>query len=152
MKTPTLAEFKRFAQDNARLASAVCLAQSFAQCERERVDAYTRPVFEAANLTDDKGDVITDLRHAWLCRDAEATGYYADLDKAHRANGFTGPDGHCPALIADAMRIDAENALIASGCEMLGLKDANLYGAHRRQMLDLLLGACLKRDDERKAA
>ena len=45
-QTPQLEDFKTWAADNARLAEAMLLAEAFAACERERVEAYTRPIFD----------------------------------------------------------------------------------------------------------
>ena len=141
MITPTLTQFKTWARANRSLAEAVCMAQAFAECERERVDAYIRPVFDRYTFIDEQGKRITKPRDLFMSAD-DATEFYAACDVAHRENGFTGESGYCPALIAESMLIDAQNALIKSGAALLGI-DGDIYGEHRKKMLDLLLGACL---------
>ena len=143
------------------MAETVCLAQAFAECERERVDAYIAPVFARFNFVigptmaahyKDGGQRITDPGKLYLCEDEEqCKAYYAACDDAHRAHGFTGKPGYCPALIAEALLIDAQNCLLRVGCDLLGLDDIPAMPEHRAKMLDLLLGACLK-SDERIAA
>ena len=145
MITPTLQQFKKFCKANKALAEAVCLAQAFAECERKRVDAYIKPVFDSF-----KFDGIESPRDLYLCEDdAKCAEYYAACDVAHRANGFKGEAGYCPALIAESLYIDAQNAMLKIGCEFLGVNIESLWKMeNRRQMLDLLLGACLKKDEK----
>ena len=77
--------------------------------------------------------------------------YYEACDKAHRAHGFKGEHGYCPALIAESLLIDAQNALLREGCDLLGLEDIPAMPKHRAEMLRLLLGACLKSDEQQAA-
>jgi hypothetical protein len=74
--TPTLDQFEQFSRDAALAARAVLMAQAFAQLERERVDAYIRPIFDSfrpgygpdgarCGLT----GVITDMTDLYLCED-----------------------------------------------------------------------------------
>ena len=160
MKTPTLQEFKRWSREHYQLAHAVCAATAFAQCQRERVDAYVQPIFERYGFEVSERFVergmdrrITDIKRLYLT-DLDAPEYLDFLDEchaAHRAHGFKGPHGHCPALVAEDLQRTAEHALISAGRELLGIEDAPLYGENRAKMLDLLMGACLKRDERRAA-
>ena len=154
MKQPTLAEFKQWSRDNYRLAHAVCLAQAFAECERKRVDAYIQPIFEKygfrADLTLDRetewhNKPLTTPRDLYLTEDPRLPEYYAECDAAHRAHGFDGPAGHCPALVAENLLIQAQNALLDSGAKLIGFEPYMLYGETREKMLNLLLGAALKK-------
>lgn len=153
MKTPSLSQFKTWARQNHELAQAVCAAQAFAECERQRVDAYVLPIFKSytfiVGLTGVRRklvEYVTSPRDLYLCTDeALCKKYYAECDQAHRAHGFKGQDGFCPALVAESELVDAQNALIKSGAELLGIDGADVHGEHRKQMLHLLLGACLKR-------
>lgn len=151
--TPTLSEFKTWASQNRSLALAVCAARASAEVERKRVDAYIGPIFHSYGFTVDRhaqtpGELIDKPSNIYLSTDeVRVTAYFAECDAAHRAHGFTGKEGYCPALIAEAVVIDAENALLQAGCTLLGLKEIPWSMEHRREMLQLLLGACLK-DEE----
>ena len=156
MKTPALNEFKAWAQAHKQDALAVCMAQAYAQLERERVDAYVLPIFQRYNFQygheitrgQYKGPIPTP-NELYLCEEEELIkDYYEECDKAHREHGFTGEHGYCPALVADEVRRKAENAFLRLGCELFGLDDLPHMTEHRKKMLDLLLGACLK--DERR--
>lgn len=156
LKTPTLDDFKSWAKAHHNDAIAVCMAQAFAECERERVDAYIKPIFESfgfvyGNDLAARIGLIGPLpwKDLYLCDDMEMLArYWKACDTAHRAHGFTGPDGYCPALIAEDKLIKAQNKFLRLGCDLFGLEDIPSMSAHRAKMLDLLLGACLikKRD------
>ena len=68
----------------------------------------------------------------------------------HRKHGFTGPQGHCPALEAEELQRRAERALLESGSELFGTDIGETYGDLRKRALNLLLSACLA--NQRKAA
>jgi hypothetical protein len=142
----TAAEFRQWSLAHKSLAQAVCKAKAFAELERVRVDAYVLPIFNSFGFVDEAGEKIQNPIDLYLCEDATmCTAFYAQCELAHRAHGFTGPEGHCPALTAEALVITAENALLQAGCEFLGLKEmpSALYGNKRKEMLDLLLKACV---------
>lgn len=155
MRTPKLAEFKRWARQHSALAHAVVMAQAFAELERERVDAYIAPILAdfsfkyGERYTEKRGQFINKVGDLYLCDDeAGLKRFYECCDEAHRAHGFTGPHGHCPALTAENLQMEAERALIDAGCELMGI-ERGLYGENRAEMLRILMGACLL---ERKAA
>lgn len=147
MRTPQINEFKAWAQANSDLAKAVLLAQAFAKIERERVDAYILPMFEAREFYREKkwgGERITEYKDLYLTdlKSPEYLQFCADCDAAHRAHGFDGEPGYCPALIADDVRRKAESALIDAGCKLMDID--HIYNMkHRADMLKLLMGACL---------
>ena len=144
MITPSLPEFKQFCREHYNLARAVCEAMAFAQCERERVNAYILPLFQEWDFRDETGAPITNPEQLYLCDDdGYCTAYYKACDEAHRKHGFTGPDGHCPALVAEHLLIIAQNALLQAGANLLGFDHQMLWGDDRKKMLDLLLGACI---------
>jgi hypothetical protein len=138
------------------------MAQAHAELKREQVDAYIRPVFDRFNFVigpnmagsrRDAGERITDPRQLYLSEDeAQCAAFYAACDVAHREHGFTGEHGFCPALVAEALLIDAQNALLRSGCDLLGLDDIPCMPKDRAKMLDLLFGACIKAGSEQKRA
>lgn len=155
-KTPTLAAFKRFSADVAPAAKAVLMARVFAEMERERVNAYVLPIFQSFAFHYakrwGKSGLIEKPEHLYLCDDEPMTAaYFKECDTAHRAHGFTGPDGHCPALHADALVIAAENALMQIAEHMFGIEVGSVYGENRAKYLDLLIGAAIKADKERRS-
>ena|SRR5581483_10804931 len=147
MTARTPAEFKVWAKLNKPIAKAVCAAMAIAQVERERVNAYVLPIFQTYRFLDENGAQIDSPDKLFLSEDdAMCKAFYAACDVAHRAHGWKGSEGSCPALTAANLVIKAENALLEAGCEFLGLKEmpSALYGGDKRkEMLDLLLKACL---------
>lgn len=150
----TIQKLKQFSADPVfqNCARAAMMAQAFAQLERERVDAYIQPLFEIYTFTvspdmcgrgdRDAGQVITDRGRLYLAPDSQTTPFYRECDKEHRKHGFTGPEGHCPALTAEHLQIIAENNLLDYGLAglELGFDRSALWGEKRKKMLDLLLG------------
>ena len=152
MKKMNLEEFKAWARANCGVARAVCLAQAVAECERERVDAYILPIFKTYGFRAHRdGRVLTTPDELYLTDDARCPHFFAECDVAHRAHGFTGPAGHCPALAAEHLHIEAENALLELGAAVTGVAKDRLHGENRAKMLKLLLGACLKAEEETTA-
>lgn len=155
-QTPDLQTFKLWAKTNAPVAKAVLMAQAYAELERERVDAYIAPILAKYAFKADGFDGrylgeypqgITNVRDLYLCGDEPGLkAFYADCDEAHRAHGFTGPQGHCPALRAENLLIEAQNALIEVAKPLFGIESHNLFGDNRKKYLNLLIGACLKED------
>jgi hypothetical protein len=144
MTTRTPAQIRSWAIDHKSLAKAVCQAMAFAQAERERVDAYVLPIFQTFRFVDENGTRINSPDQLYLCNDDPmCMTFYDQCDAAHRAHGWTGPEGHCPALTAENLLLLAEAALLAAGCEFFDVVPARLHGAKRKEMLDLLLKACV---------
>jgi len=142
----TAAEFKQWSIEHKPLAEAACKARAFAELERERVDAYVLPIFNSFSFVDEDGEKIEKTKYLFLSTDeAMCKTYFAACDAAHRAHGFTGPDGYCPALVAETLQSTAERALLEAGCEFFGIELFQLYSRDdkRKKMLDLLLKACL---------
>lgn len=151
MSAVNLPKFKKWAAQNKPLAEAVLMAKAFAQLERERVNAYVLPIFAEYEFYTDleakrdcKLERIADPRNLYLSENEKLVAdYYAACDHAHREHGFTGPAGHCPALTAENLLMQAERFLLDAGCKLFGIDEAYVYGKDRDQMLKLLLGACL---------
>lgn len=157
--TPTLAEFKRFSQDIAPAARAVLMARVFAEMERERVSAYTLPIFLSYQFTygtkypdlPHAGQPMTDPKDLYLVDDLHdplVLAFYADCDTAHRAHGFTGKPGHCPALEAESLVRIAEGLLIDLSEPLFGITKEHIHGANRDKLLDLLIGSGLKAEKD----
>lgn len=158
MRSPSLAEFKRFSADVAPAARAVLMARVHAELTRERVDAYIRPVFERYTFTvrpewgTVEGERITDPKRLYLSAEEDlVASYFEDCDQAHRAHGFTGPKGHCPALVAEHLLVQAEQCLIDLASPLFGVK-LDVYGDDRKRLLELLIGAALKAEQKQGAA
>jgi hypothetical protein len=151
MHTPRLQELDAWAREHAALAHTVCLAMAFAQCKREQVDAYVLPIFKTYTFrvtpewADVDGATVTTPKDLYLTDEEEkCTAYYAECEQAHRAHGFDGPAGQCPALVAEHLLTQVENLFLDAGCALLGIEREGLVGDLRQRFLNLLLGACLK--------
>lgn len=153
-KRPTLPEFKRFCKDVAPAAKAVLMARVHAELERERVNAYILPLFREwapfkvrADWAERLGETIDTPDRLYLCDDEPyIAAYFEACDKAHREHGFTGPKGHCPALVADHLLMVTEQALIDLAKPLFGID--HVYGDDRKRYLELLIGACIKAESE----
>lgn len=152
-KTPTLDEFKQFSRDIAPAARAVLLARIHVDHERERVNAYIRPIFDRYRF--EYGAIakglhtgpIEDPKYLYLADDGpKMDAYFEECDAAHRAHGFTGPHGHCPALVAETLLMETERAFIELAEPLFGIRD--VYGDDRAKYLELLIGAALKAESE----
>ncbi len=154
-RPPTVADLQQWARENARLASAVLAARVFAEAEAERVAAYAAPILARYAFTIDPqwartgraAEPITTTRDLYLVdhrREAELPAFYAELDAAHRARGFKGPVGHCPALTAETLHRQAEAALLDSGGALFGFNASCAYGDLRAKMIHTLIGACIQ--------
>lgn len=174
----SVADLQQWAIDNARLALAVCEARAFAEVTKERVDAYVQPIFASFNFICEgtmaehfdasprKGDTEKfvgrkintpdDPEFCWLHGREESAEikdklrrYYEAVDAEHRRQGYQNLEpGHCPALRAQNLHTQAENALIDSAHDLFGLDSHQLYGDARKKYLDLLMGVCIKELDE----
>jgi hypothetical protein len=147
VKTPTVPELKKWALATRPLAKAVLMAQAFADVERERVNAYIKPLFLSFMFTDEDGKPITDPDRLYLSADdAGAKTYYEVCDREHRAHGFDGPEGFCPALVAEELQREAEQALLNELGKFTGIDgmDYNRSLEIRKKALDMALGVCLK--------
>jgi hypothetical protein len=157
----TVDQFKTWCRDCVPAARAVLMARVHADMERTRVDAYIRPIFDSYTFpvnpewAERYGETVKTPKDLYLSDPAVedlVTNYFEDCDAAHRAHGFTGPKGHCPALIAEHLVIQAEHQFMLLAQPLFGLDPVDLYGDNRKKYLELLIGACLKAEKEGKAA
>ena len=162
MNRPNVQQFQAWAHDNAELGHAVAMAQAFAELQRERVDAYIKPIFDGfgfhyAERWADRGrglsGPIESPKHLYLCDDeGQMALYYEACDKAHREHGFKGPHGHCPALVAENLLMEAQRYLLEAGSKLFGVDFTEVYGEQRAKAVDLLMGATIKAWSERRRA
>lgn len=131
IRRPTVEDLKAWARDHRDLAMTVAKAQAFASVERERVDAYERPIFDRYTFTDDMlahhnepgvaKRVLTDPKQLYLSEDEErVAAYYAECEVAHRAHGYQGEEGTCPALVAEDLQFRAEALLLDALAGFIG--------------------------------
>lgn len=156
MRTPTIAQFKRFAADITPAVKSVLMAQAYAELTRERVDAYIRPIFDRYRFRYSSrwdelgakcGGIIQDPKDLYLTDldDPLVAAFYADCDDAHKAHGYDIPKGHCPALRAEHLLAVAERCLLELATDLFGVNLADhCFGETRRKALDLLIGASVK--------
>ena len=147
---PTMDQFRQWASDCAPAAKAVLMARAFAQVERERVEAYITPIFQAYRFEyaerwrDLHTGPIPTVADLHLCDDTPlVAAFLADCDRAHRAHGFSGPTGRCPAHVAECRVIEAEHALMALAQPVFGIEPSSIHLDYRAEYLELLIGACL---------
>lgn len=148
----TLAQFQTLAHEVGPTVSAVLAARVFAECERARVDAYIRPIFDSYGFTHGAkwgdahaGERLQEPKDLYLADDEiQVAAYFEECDRAHRAHGFTGPKGHCPALTAEYLVVEAERALIDLTAPTFGIDPDALFLDHRATFLDLIITAAVK--------
>lgn len=154
MKTPNITAFRAWAIRHAQTGHSVLMARAYAQLMRERVDAYIQPLFASYTfyVSDDvaartgRRERITDIKRLYLTnlQGRDYLDFLEDCDHAHRKHGFTGPAGHCPALVAEELQRKAEYALLLAASDLFGVELQNTYGETRANALDLLIGATIK--------
>lgn len=151
--------------------NVVLLAMTHAQLERERVDVIERNVLSEQiyhghhRTRNDQGRTgsnqfrVIEPRDSWLMDDQSAGAYHARLDGIHVAAGFEkAKDGYCPALRAESLETEAENALIAEAEQFFpGVTNNGLIcdprgkGMERRKKyLDLIIGLVVNAPGYRK--
>jgi len=170
----TESDLQQWAKDNAKLALAVCETQAYAEVTKEMVDAYVQPLFDSFDFICEgtmaerfdasprEGDTEkyvgrkiktpNDREFCWLHGRDESDEikdklrrYYEAVDAEHRRQGYHDlAPGHCPALRAQNLHTQAENALIDSAHDLFGVDSHQLYGDNRKTYLDLLMGICIK--------
>lgn len=169
IKTPN--QLNALAKETAHLALMVCVRTAFAQCERERVKAYSRPLLESFKRHFEFGDACKDflsdsrrviaLERETKPEDIQDTGdlyklagtkrneaflkdFYDELAEEHIAHGWKGNREHCPALVAESAQRDAERALVDAWFRAIGQDPSEVWNLeHRKRMLEIAMGACI---------
>jgi len=154
MTNRTPEQLKTWARENRGLAVTVAKAMAFAQVERERVDAYIRPIFVRYQFTNDmdrprnthRGEILTDPKYLYLSEDEErCKAYYEECDRAHREHGYRGEVGTCPALVAEDLQRRAEQLLLDELGRFVGVDGADFCRTLelRAKALDLAMATAL---------
>ena len=127
-------------------------AREAAKKERARVDAYARALLAEKVYMVRKefregrraGDArITEPNRAYLMDDREFLEFDAKMQAFHRADGYTQPDGHCPALIAERICTETEWALIEEAGRHFGITNDDLLCSGletRAKFINLVVG------------
>ncbi len=133
--------------DGAALVRVVENARAHARSERQRVNAYIQPIFARyqfpvrQEVREKYGEFVKKDDDLYLCDDEELCAtYFAECDQAHRAHGYIGPEGYCPALVAEHAVTKAEWALINSWLKASGNEENSVYGDLRNRMLETIIG------------
>lgn len=152
--TMSVESFKEWAVTNIPLAQKVLAAMAFAEVERERVDSYIEPIFLKYGFRHDddhggrikpSGKLLEHSRQLYLSKDDVRTKlFYEECRKANIERGWKGDPELCPALVAEHALTKAEQALLKAASPMMGVETEDIYGEKRKQLLDLLLGACVR--------
>lgn len=162
MKQPTIQQFKDWCKEHRDLAMAVCKAQPIAEVTRKKVDAYIKPIFDQFEFyvseefdgrPGNAGERILTPRDLYLTdlNTPTVAEFYAACDAEHKRQGFDDLEpGFCPALIAENLLIEAQNALMEAANPLFGLAQNPYMPEDREKYLKLLLGACLLK--EKRAA
>lgn len=112
---------------------------------RPTVEAYQAQVVAAANLqyspefAPEHTGTITSMADSWMMEDSQSTAFYAALDAARDAAGFTGFDpGHCPLLVAEHAVIQAKWAICDESRYFTGVgaKEATRHHAQFVKFVD----------------
>jgi hypothetical protein len=139
---------KAWARANRSLAMTVAKAKAFAEIERERVDAYIAPIFARYGFKDEDGKAIENASRLYMCEDdAACKAFYAECELAHRANGWKGEEGCCPALVAEDLQCRAEQLLLDSLGRLSSVDGGDFCRSLelRAKALNLALTVCLGR-------
>jgi hypothetical protein len=144
----TPAELKAFNLRTLRpLVAALLAARVFAECERERVDAYTAPIFAeydfrpAQEWRDTEPDERLTLKNLYLT-DLDSPTYHEFNERCYdaaAAHGWTGPRESCPACVAEYAVTKAEWEVLKALCGFMGVdwETANSTMDVRADMLKL---------------
>lgn len=155
MKTPTVADVNTPAVYS--LVRSYLLARAYAETMRARVDEIQRAILEECPLPVDpewlertpgwfSSVTITEPKHSYLGTDEACADYYAECNARERAAGLKPddmPDDRCPALVAESMLTDAENALIEESGRPFGVTNHKLLCCRkgletRQRWIDLI--------------
>jgi len=123
-------------KENRSLAVAIIVARAKAAELRAQVDAIYAVILGEFIVWDENGKRITRVENLYLSDDSDrCADIYAEGSARARARGIkpaSMPHDHCPALVADTARIDAENALIDSVAPVFGLDPKSLCVSRKR--------------------
>jgi len=157
----TVQEMPNVAQRLTPHVNTVLLAMTHARVQRERIDAMERavlarqdgsPMYQVAEKWRKRGrdEWVTDPKHSYLMSAEDFADYNAECQHRIKQMGYKVPDGHCPALIAEHVQVQAEYALMLAAEEFFDIGPDDVYLEKRRKYLDLLIGLVVNAPGYRK--
>ena len=133
---------------------AVLMARAYAEVKRDQVDAIKRDelalchyyVAEEHAKRRGVGERITEPGLDWLMSEERFSEYIMQIKKVERERGVKPddmPDDHCPACVAETVRMQAERLLIDTAWPLVSEDGSErgkgmLYGDKRQLFLDLI--------------
>lgn len=144
------------AKTAAKIAAPVAAylaARARAEVLAEKVAAISTALLAERVCMDDDGNRITEAAGAWEICDADAPGFYAELERrTNEAIPHDYPAGHCPALhAASDMRAAGEDLLTAMA-PLFGFEGIKIHRLDlRRKMIDNGIGLVLAVEREQAA-
>lgn len=135
-----------WARKNTALGLKVAAAMAYAEVERERVDAYEKPIYDSYQFRDENGELVPYKN--WLgVNDDRINDFFERMKDVHVEHGWKGDRDYHPALVAENALIEAENELLRLGAvEVMGIDPDSLIGSRldlRKKAIDMLLGMLL---------
>jgi hypothetical protein len=126
-----------------RLQSSLIHCREEARAVRQRVLAYSEPLFQKYRFTDTfTGELITESKYSYCAVSDDPAmfdNYYQELHKLHLQNGFNVVEvGHCPALKAENAEVKAENDLLRFMEVRLGMPEIVMMN-DRKTAIELYL-------------
>lgn len=124
--------------------NAVLLATAVAEVERERIGAIRAKILADGDYRDAKGNRIVEPAKDWMMADDAFPAYIALVEASDPDRPGDLEPGYCPALIAETVRINAENDMIvAAGKWFPVFVDGDcprVWGENRTKLVKLLMG------------
>lgn len=126
----------------------VLAATAYLELIREKVAPVQLATVTAANLKMDltDGSPILSMKDSYLSTDeAACAAMYADYGRRLIEGGCYGlteadiRDGKCPDLVAESLKIDAENLLLKTVCPLFNVEPYRMGMKDRREFLDLTI-------------
>ena len=133
-----------------RYVEAYLVARAYAETMREEVNKIYRDILTECPVCADDGTQILSPDRLYLCSDDDLVrDVYAEANKREREAGLKPadmPNDYCPALVAETLKIEAENRLIEAAGRPLGIDNNTLLCAgldKRQRFIDLVVGLVL---------
>ena len=149
----TKEEMKNFKPTDAMLTATrnVFVTMAFEKTVRPIVEGYQKDILafwkfkiapEHINRGHEENEIILDPKNSYLMGDDDFKLYLAECNDARKKAGLKvdNPE-HCPLLVAEHLRVIAENTLIDTMEPITGISLDTHYLSleHRKQLIDLTL-------------
>jgi hypothetical protein len=146
---PTLVKAFLEHKQTRAVRKALIVARNYAAETRAKVDAYEAPIFakyEFYNDLDTRAGSprrrLERIGEIYLSEDEAACAkLYAELQAAHRLNGYNVKEDCCPALVAENEVIRLENALLTWGSTFFNFDFTGCRMELRERAIELFMAA-----------